>query len=62
MPTQNKSRGFALLIKAPRVVRTFEPFKGETITILGVCAACHDPRFYGAQYFAVKIFAVALAA
>ena len=34
MNTPNEARGFALLIKAPRAVRIFEPRKGDTIKIL----------------------------
>ena len=37
MNTLNEPRGFALLIKAPHAVRTFEPRKGETIKILDAC-------------------------
>ena len=33
MSTGNETKGFALLIKAPRVVRSFVPLKGETISI-----------------------------
>ena len=33
MSTGNETKGFALLIKAPRVVRRFVPLKGETISI-----------------------------
>jgi len=31
--TGNETKGFALLIKAPRVVRSFVPLKGETIRV-----------------------------
>ena len=34
MSDSTAQRGFALLIKAPGVIRTFEPLKGETIEIL----------------------------
>jgi len=33
MSTGNENKGFALLIKAPRVVRSFVPLKGETISV-----------------------------
>src|SRR6185369_4012131 len=34
MTTQSRTRGFALLIKAPSVVSRFKPKEGEVITIL----------------------------
>jgi hypothetical protein len=34
MNTPNETRGFALLIKAPHAVRSFEPRQGDTIKIL----------------------------
>jgi hypothetical protein len=34
MTTQTESKGFALLIKAPRIERRFVPKEGETIAIL----------------------------
>ena len=34
MPETSEHKGFAILIKSSRAVRTFEPLKGESIRIL----------------------------